>query len=84
MDRYIADRYILEKVKITGLKYHYNNFDKKADISDKGKKEILWCIGNIGIESHHIVTLNFDTGIYADASLTGWGIVDIIHPSRSL
>ena len=27
----------LEKVKIIGLKYHYNNSDKKFDESDKDK-----------------------------------------------
>ena len=26
-------------------------------------KKVLWCIDNIGIASHHIVTLNFDTEI---------------------
>lgn len=26
-------------------------------------KKVLWCIDNIGIASHHIVTLNFDIEI---------------------
>ena len=30
----------LEKVKITGLKYHYNNFDKEVDISDEEETKI--------------------------------------------
>ena len=31
----------LEKVKINGIKYHNNNFDKKIDISYEGKTKII-------------------------------------------
>ena len=60
----------LEKVKITGLKYHYNNFDKKADISDEEETKIQWWIDNIDNSCHHIITKNSNIKIYIDASLT--------------
>ena len=40
-------RKALKKVKITGLKHHYDNFNKKVDISDEEKTETQWCINNI-------------------------------------
>lgn len=36
-----------EKVKINRLKYHYNNFDKKVDISDEKKIETQWWVGGL-------------------------------------
>ena len=33
----------LEQVKITGFKFHYNNFDRKFNISDEVKIETPYC-----------------------------------------
>ena len=47
-----------EKVQITGLKYHYNNFWYKVVISDEERTEIQWWINNIDNASYHNVTPN--------------------------
>ena len=46
-----------EKVKINRLKYHYNNFDKKVDISDEKKIETQCGVGGL-------TNLIGDYGIY--------------------
>ena len=71
----------LEKVAITGLKYHYNSFNKKVDILNEGEIEKEW-INNA--ECYHLVTPNLDIKVYIDASLMGWGIMDTLHPLRGL
>ena len=47
-----------EKIQITGLKYHYNNFWYKVDISDEERTETQWLINNIDNASYHNVTPN--------------------------
>ena len=57
--------------KISGLKYHCNNFEKKVNISNEDKTRIQWQINNTNIAYHHIVTRNPDIVVYTDAGLTG-------------
>ena len=74
----------LEREKITGLRYHKGNFDGKIWLSAKAKAEIPWWINNIDNSYHHINIPNRDIAMSTDASLTGWGIIDGIFPSRGL
>ena len=50
----------------------------------KAKAEIQWWINNIENSCHRINIPNPDITIYADTSLTDWGITDDIPPSRGL
>ena len=62
----------LEKERLTGLKCHQGNLEWKIRLSAKAKAEIQWWINNNSC--HHMNIPNPDITIYADASLTGWGI----------
>ena len=53
------------------IRYPYNNFDKKLDISFEEKTEKQYWINNIGNLCHNIVTHNPDIAIHIDPSLRG-------------
>ena len=59
----------LEKVRISWLKYRYNNF------------EIQWWISNIDIACQHIVSLNPDIWDIHRCKWMG-AYAELIHPSR--
>ena len=64
----------LEKEKLTGSKSNQGNLEWKIRLSAKAKAEIQWWINNFDNSCHHKNIPNPDITIYADASLTGWGI----------
>ena len=72
----------LKRDKITGLKYHKENFEGKIRLSAKAIAELQWWGNNIVNSCHHINITNPDITIYTDASLTGLDIADGISPSR--
>lgn len=74
----------LQKMKNNRLRYHYNSFDKKVDISDDQKTEMRLWITNIDNACLQIVNRNSDTVTSTDIILTGWYITNSIHPSRVL
>ena len=73
----------LQKVKITGLRYHCNRFDEKVDISDERKTEIQGGLLKLIIHASS-VNPNPDIVTSTGMILTGWGIKDSIHPFRVL
>ena len=68
----------LEKVKLIGLKYHYNNFDKKIEIPDGDILEIQCWINNIDNACHHTFTSSPYIQLYADSNFTGPGIMSSV------
>ena len=71
----------LEANKISSLKLNKGNFDKTAVISEKANTEIRWWINNIISAKHYMITPDIDLTLFSDASNTGWGITDGIHPA---
>ena len=74
----------VEKNKKENLEYYNKKYEKRINISDKVKHEILWWINNIDTAYHHIIKTNLDIITYTDACLSGKGITDGNNSSREL
>ena len=57
------------------MKYHKNNFNPKAWLSEEAKDNLRWWKNNINETYNGIIVPNPSVKIKTDASLNGWGAV---------
>ena len=77
-------KYHIQKLKITALKYHHDNFDKKVVVSDEEKTEIQWRINNTDTPCHQIATSNPNFGAYIDPNFTDKKLREYTPTERSV